>query len=110
MSSKQFLSPAEAEKEIEAITSRYLHRVEADPGRLEHGLAKLVLTVIELVRRLLEKQAMLRIERNSLSEEEIEKLGLTFMKLIEKMQELKFVFGLQDEDLNIDLGPLGKLL
>jgi Gas vesicle protein K len=110
MSNKEYLSPEEAAKETEAIRSRYLHRVEADPQRLEQGLAKLVLTVVELIRRLLEKQAMLRIERESLSEEEIEKLGLTFMKLAEKMQELKSVFGLQDEDLNIDLGPLGKLL
>lgn len=74
------------------------------------GLAKLVLTVIELLRELLERQAIRRIDSGTLSREEVNNLGITFMKLAEKMEELKYQFGLKSEDLNIDLGPIGKLL
>jgi hypothetical protein len=65
---------------------------------------------VELVRQLLEKQALRRIEGGSLTEREIELLGLTFLELNEQMKRLKQDFGLTDEDLNLDLGPLGKLL
>ena len=77
---------------------------------MEKGLAKLVLTLIELIRKLMEKQAMRRIDAGSLTEEEIERVGETLMKLENKMQELKGVFGLKDEELNINLGPLGDLM
>lgn len=73
-------------------------------------MAKLVLTLVELIRKLLEKQAMRRVEGGSLSDEEIEKVGETLMKLENKMQELKQIFGLKDEELNINLGPLGDLM
>ncbi len=73
-------------------------------------MAKLVLTIIELLRQLLERQALRRIDQGSLSEDQIEQLGLTLMRLEEKMLELKLIFGLEEEELNIDLGPLGKLL
>jgi hypothetical protein len=85
-------------------------RINADPESVEQGLAKLVLSLIELLRRLMEKQALRRIEAGSLSDEQIERMGETFMKLDEKMIELKAVFGLENEDLNLDLGPLGRLL
>ena len=85
-------------------------RLELDPEKLEHGLAKLVLTVIELLRQLSERQAVQRMENGKLSDEETERLGMAFMRLNSKMQELKATFGLTDEDLNLDLGPLGKLL
>jgi len=85
-------------------------RINADPERVEQGLAKLVLTLIELLRRLLEKQALRRIEGGSLTPEEIERMGLTFLRLEEKMAELKTYFGLEAEDLSLDLGPLGELL
>lgn len=85
-------------------------RVELDPENVRKGLGQLTLTLIELVRKLLEKQALRRIEGGSLSEEEIERLGLTFLQLDEEMQWLKAQFGLKDEDLNLDLGPLGKLI
>lgn len=85
-------------------------RIDADPTRVEQGLAKLVLTLIELIRRLLEKQAIRRIEVGSLSDDEIERMGLTFMRLEQKLEELKGVFGLEDEDLNLNLGPLGDLM
>ena len=85
-------------------------RVTADPENLERGLAHLVLTIIELLRQLMERQALHRIEAGSLSEEEVERLGQTFMALAERMDELKVAFGLEGEELNMDLGPLGDLM
>lgn len=85
-------------------------RIAIDPDELEHGLAHLVLTIIELVRQLMERQAVRRMEGGSLSDEEVERLGQTFLALQERIEELKQVFGLEDEDLNLDLGPLGNLL
>lgn len=84
-------------------------RLNADPEGEDRGLAKLVLTVIELIRKLLERQALRRVDGGNLSEKEIERLGLALMRLEEKMAELKQQFGLQDDDLTIDLGPLGEL-
>jgi len=81
-------------------------RISADSEIVENGLAKLVLSIIELVRRLLEKQALRRMDAGNLTEEEIERLGSALMKLEEKMAELKRVFGLSDEDLNLKLGPV----
>ncbi len=96
--------------EIEKTLSGLPQRVNADPEKVEQGLARLVLALIELLRRLLEKQAIRRIEGGSLSDEEIERLGLTFLRLEAKMKELKQVFDLADDDLNINLGPLGDLM
>ena len=84
-------------------------RISADPDIVENGLAKLVLSIIELVRRLLEKQALRRMDGGNLSDEEIERLGSSLMKLEEKMDELKRVFGLSDDDLNLKLGPVKTL-
>lgn len=97
----------EAAKSIEKAASS---RINATPDNAEHGLAKLVLTLIELIRKLVEKQAIRRVEGGSLSDDEIERLGETLMKLEMKMEELKKHFNLTDEDLNLDLGPLGDLL
>jgi hypothetical protein len=85
-------------------------RVNADPERVEKGLAQLVLTIVELLRQLMERQALHRIEGGTLTDEEVERLGQTFMALAERMDELKEEFGLEDRDLNLDLGPLGNLL
>jgi hypothetical protein len=85
-------------------------RIDADPEKVEQGLAKLVLTLIELIRKLMERQALRRIEGGRLTAEEVERLGLTFMRLEERMRELQIAFGLQDEDLNLNLGPLGDLM
>jgi hypothetical protein len=87
-----------------------MERLPLDSNQVEQGLAKLVLTIIELLRQLMERQAMRRVESDSLTDEQIEELGLTLMRLEEKMEELKLVFCLEHEDLNIELGPLGKLL
>lgn len=81
-------------------------RIAADSEVVENGLAKLVLSIIELVRRLLEKQALRRMDAGNLTDEEIERLGNALMKLEEKMAELKRSFGLSDEDLNLKLGPV----
>ncbi len=84
--------------------------LDLDPDDPEKGLAKLVLTVLELLRELLERQAIRRMDGGSLSDEEVERLGTAFLRLQEKLDELKEFFELSDEELNIDLGPLGKLL
>jgi len=96
----------------EALTfteSTIPERISADPEVVENGLAKLVLSIIELIRRLLEKQALRRMDRGTLTEPEIERLGTALMKLEEKMGELKQTFGLTDEDLNLSLGPVKTL-
>jgi hypothetical protein len=85
-------------------------RVNADPESLERGLAQLVLTIVELLRQLMERQALRRIDRGGLSDEQEERLGRTFMELDQRMAELREEFGLTEEDLNLDLGPLGRLL
>jgi uncharacterized protein YjiS (DUF1127 family) len=104
-----------AEGEVEQLTRRLdelrvPRRVEADPEKVEQGLAQLVLTLVELLRQLMERQALRRMDEGTLTDEQIERLGLTFMRLAERMDELKAEFGLRDEDLNLDLGPLGSLL
>ena len=85
-------------------------KTNIDPQNVEKGLAKLVLTLVELIRKLMEKQAIRRIEDGQLDVREIENVGNAFLLLDEKMEELKKMFGLTDEDLNLDLGPLGELL
>jgi Gas vesicle protein K len=87
-----------------------MERLPLDSSKVEQGLAKLVLTIIELLRQLMERQAMRRVESDTLTDDQLEELGLTLMRLEEKMEELKIIFGLENEDLNIELGPLGKLM
>ena len=101
---------AEFVAELRRVADALPERVNIDAQSVEQGLAKLVLTLIELIRRLLEKQAVRRMEGGGLTPEQVEELGLALMKLEEKMGELKRQFGLQDEDLNIDLGPVGRLI
>lgn len=97
-------------EELDKEVGKKQNRLNLKQEDAEQGLAKLVLTLVELLRKLLERQAFLRMENGSLTEEEIERLGEAFYKLEEKMQELKDYFGFKDEDLNIDLGPLGNLM
>ncbi|MCF6410790.1 gas vesicle protein K [Pseudalkalibacillus salsuginis] len=85
-------------------------RIDIDPENAEQGLAQLVMTVIELLRQIVERHAIRRVEGGNLTDEQIEDLGVALMNLEEKMEELKNIFGLEAEDLNIDLGPLGNLL
>jgi hypothetical protein len=96
--------------ELEHVQQAFPRRVNADPERVEKGLAQLVLTLVELLRQLMERQALRRMEAGTLTDEQIERMGDTFMKLEARMQELKAHFELEDRDLNLNLGPLGDLL
>lgn len=84
-------------------------RLELTPENIEQGLAKLVLTLIDFLRQLLERQAIRRMEGGTLSDQEVEQMGEALMKLESKIHELTEQFGLSPADLNIDLGPLGRL-
>ncbi len=97
-------------KDPEEVKDSNPDKINIDPKNVEKSLAKLILTLVELIRKLLEKQAMRRVEAGSLTDEEIERVGETLMKLENKMKELKEIFGLKDEELNLNLGPLGNLL
>jgi hypothetical protein len=97
-------------EQLRCVTDSLPSRINIDAQSVEQGLAKLVLTLIEFIRRLLEKQAVRRMEGGDLSPEQIEELGLALMRLEAKLQELKTQFGLEAEDLNLDLGPIGRLI
>jgi len=90
--------------------SRLPARIDAEPETVGRDLGRLVLTIVELLRQLMERQAIRRVESGDLPEETVERLGLGLMRLEEAMDELREYFGLRPEDLNIDLGPLGSLL
>ena len=92
---------------LDSVLSR---RVNADEENVQRGLAQLVLTIVELLRQIMERQALRRIDGGSLSDDQVERLGRTFMELDRRMEELREQFGLTAEDLNLDLGPLGRLL
>jgi hypothetical protein len=85
-------------------------RLQTDPESAEKDLSALVLALVELLRQLMERQALRRVEQGNLTDEQVEKIGLTLMALEERMAELREHFGLTMEDLNLDLGPLGPLL
>ena len=102
------LSPfADDKPRVEDALTR---RVNADPENVERGLAQLVLTIVELLRQIMERQAMRRIDGGGLTPEQEERLARTFMELDKRMAELRDHFGFDERDLNIDLGPLGRLL
>lgn len=87
-----------------------MKRLSLDEGQLKNGLGQLVLTLVKLLHELLEKQAIRRMEGGSLTDAEIERLGTALMRQAEEIERLRVEFGLKEEDLNLDLGPLGKLL
>ena len=84
-------------------------RLELDPDRVKNGLGQLVLTLIKLLHEVLERQALRRIDAGSLTEEQIERIGLTLMAQAEEIDRLRKEFGLEEDELNLDLGPLGKV-
>ena len=84
-------------------------RLDLDPERVKNGLGQLVLTLIKLLHEVLERQALRRIDAGSLTEEQIERLGLTLMRQAEEIDRPRKEFGLEEQDLNLDLGPLGTL-
>jgi Gas vesicle protein K/Gas vesicle protein len=94
---------------LETVAEGFPPRLNTDPDKVENGLAKLVLTLIEVLRKVLEHQAVRRMEGGHLSDEEVERLGVALLRLNDRMQDMKGIFGLTDDDLQIDLGPLGKL-
>ena len=96
--------------DLEHLPEAFPRRVDADPEKVEKGLAQLVLTLIELLRQLMERQALRRMETGTLTDDEIERLGETFMLLDRRMRELTEHFELEERDLNLHLGPLGDLL
>ncbi len=102
-------SPLTGDVDLNQVATSLPERINADPEKIENGLARLVLTLIEVLRKVLEHQAVRRMEGGSLSEEEIERLGLALLRLNDRMKDMKGIFGLEDDDLNIDLGPLGRL-
>jgi hypothetical protein len=96
--------------ELQQVRGALPSRIDVDAEGVEQGLAQLVLTLVEFLRQLLERQAVRRMEGGSLSDEEVERVGLALMKLEEKVHQLAEQFGLRPSDLNINLGPLGDLL
>ncbi len=85
-------------------------RLNLDPNNLKNGLGQLVLTLVKLLHELLERQGLRRIEAGSLTDDQIERLGVTLMRQAQEIDRLRREFGLEEEDLNLDLGPLGQLL
>jgi transposase len=101
---------AKLKRELETLSGGSTQRLDCNSENLEQGLAKLVLGLIELLRRLLERQAIRRMEGGSLADQQVEEMGAALMKLEQKIHELAAQFGLKPEDLNLELGPLGNLL
>jgi hypothetical protein len=96
--------------ELVELAERLPARIDVNPESVQQDLARLVLTVVELLRRVVEHQAVRRMEDGDLSDDQVERMGNALWALEERMREIKGVFGLADEELNVDLGPLGKLL
>ena len=96
--------------EIERRAAAEAPRWNADPEEVQRSVARLLLAIVEFLRKLMEKQAIRRMEAGTLEAEEIEKLGLALMRLEETLHDIAARFGLAPEDLNLDLGPLGRLI
>ena len=101
---------ADDEQDIGASPRLLPRRINANPGSADKDLAKLVLSLVDMVRQLMERQAVRRINAGSLTEDQVERMGETFLKLDQKMSELRTAFGLKREDLNVSLGPIRDLL
>jgi hypothetical protein len=100
----------ELRRELERVRGLLPDRVNVDPEGVEQGLAKLVLTLVEFLRQLLERQAIRRMDGGTLTDDEIERVGVALMRLEAKVREMAEAFGLDPDDLNLGLGPIGKLL
>jgi hypothetical protein len=96
--------------ELREVAPSLPARLDASPDDIEAGVGQLVLTLVEFVRQVLEHQAIRRMEGGSLTDDETERLGLALMRLEERLEDIREAFGLEPGDLNIDLGPLGRLL
>ena len=100
----------ELRRELERVRGLLPDRVNVDPEGVEQGLAKLVLTLVEFLRQLLERQAIRRMDGGTLTDDEIERVGVALMRLEAKVRDIAEAFGLDPDDLNLGLGPIGKLL
>jgi hypothetical protein len=96
--------------DLREIAPALPERIDASADDIETGLARLVLTLVEFLRQVLEHQAVRRMEGGGLTDDEVERLGLALLRLHERLDEIKRAFGIDDHELNIDLGPLGRLL
>ena len=96
--------------ELDRLVRSAPPRWNADPDEVRKSVLKLVLTLVEFIRQILERQAIRRMEANTLTAEETESVGLALMRLEETIRDLADQFGLRPEDLNLDLGPIGKLV
>jgi hypothetical protein len=85
-------------------------RWNPDPEDVQRSVAQLVLTIVEFLRKLMERQAIRRMDAKTLTPEEIEKVGVALMRLEETVKDIGARFGLSPDDLNLDLGPIGKLM
>ena len=101
---------SELRRQLQAVAQQPVERIDCSQETIEQGLAKLVLGLIELLHQLLERQAIRRMEGGTLTDQQVEDMGLALMKLEEKIREIAQQFGLKPEDLNLNLGPLGNLL
>jgi len=97
-------------RDVERLRAMLPDRVDVDPEGAGAGLAKLVLTLVEFLRQLLERQAIRRMEGGTLTDDEVERMGIALMRLEEKVHELATQFGIRKDELNLGLGPIGKLL
>jgi len=100
---------AELQRQLQDLGQQRVEHIDCSQETIEQGLAKLVLGLIELLRQLLERQAIRRMEGGTLSDQQVEEMGRALMKLEEKIKDLADQFGLRPEDLNLKLGPLGNL-
>ena len=100
----------ELRREVERLRGILPERVDVDPDEVEQGLAKLVLALVEFLRQLLERQAVRRMEGGTLSDEEVERMGVALMRLEEKVHEMARTFGIDPTELNLEVGPLGRLV
>lgn len=99
-----------ATRDLKAEPKTASGKINLDPEKVKNGLGQLVLTLVKLLHELLERQAIRRMEAGSLTDSEIENIGVTLMKQAEEIERLRKEFSLDEKDLNLDLGPLGKLL
>jgi hypothetical protein len=97
-------------KELDSLSARSPNRWNADPEDVRRSVGKLVLTLVEFIRQLLERQAIRRMDAGTLTAEETEAVGLALMRLEETVRFVGAQFGLDPEDLTLDLGPVGKLM
>jgi hypothetical protein len=104
------LSAQELPEATQEVPAPRQGRLDLDPDQVRNGLGQLVLTLVKLLHELMERQALRRMEAGSLTEAEVEAIGTTLMRQAEEIDRLRTQFHLDDDDLNLDLGPLGKLL